>query len=231
MIIYILGYGRSGTTAVSRALERKLNAINLGEVKYIYRSDKDDLLDQYWIKFKQKEMKVLTDELKSFDNIFGFTKWGKKGRYKKLWQTIFKKMGVHPATEIIIDSSKTTMDSFMRGIYLYHSFKDVCFILPKRNVLSVIKSMIKGKNSNLERGTKRRPVIRLLHVFFLGVPHFLLTNILTNIYKIYGVYHIDLKLLEDEIDHFIEKEKIGKMPKKSVDLPMVYGNRMRLKTR
>lgn len=228
MIIYVIGYGRSGTTAVSRTLERKLNAINLGEIKYIYRSEKDDLLDPYWTNFKQKEKKVLTDELQSFDNIFGFTKWRKRERYKELWQKIFHKMNVNPNSDIIIDSSKTQMGSFMRGIYLYHSFKKVYFILPKRSAFSVIRSMLKGKNSNLERGVQLNLFSHLMHVFVIGIPHLILTKLLTKIYKLYGVYPVDLRYLEDEIDYFIEKEEISSMPYRINDLPMVYGNRMRL---
>ena len=231
MIIYILGYGRSGTTAVSKVLERKLNAVNLGELKYIYRSEKDDLLDPYWINFKHKEREILTKELKSFDNIYGFIKLNQKTRYKDIWQNIFKKIGVNPDTSIIIDSSKTTMDSFMRGINLYNSFRNVYFISPKRNTFNTIQSMLKGKNSNLERGTKKNKLNHIFHSFFLGIPHLILTNVLSYVYKLYGVYHIDLKFLEDEIDIFIQKEKIKIMPKKINDLPMVYGNRMRLKNK
>lgn len=229
MIIYITGYGRSGSTVLSQELERKLNACNLGEVKYLYRNNKDDLLDSYWLNFKKENKDLLTEcslILKQFDNVFGFLKWTQKKKYKIIWQNIFDRTGLNIEENIIIDSSKTTMDTFMRGIYLYESFDEVYFLQPKRKFIDIFKSLSKGKNSNLERGVRKGTIGRFFHTLIVGIPHLLLTKLLTQIYRIYGLKIINLSDIEADIEIFI-KEKGLKKRGNTKRLPMVYGNRSR----
>src|SRR5699024_11366301 len=129
---------------LSQELEKRLNATNLGEVIYIYEDSKDDLLDSYWLAFKKNNQDLIKKEkkkLKLFDSLFGFILWGKRDTYKMLWQELFKRIGLKPKENIIIDSSKTTFYTFMRGIYLNYSFSNVYFIKPKRKMIDVFKSM------------------------------------------------------------------------------------------
>lgn len=229
MIIYITGYGRSGSTVLSQEIERKLNAVNLGEAKYLYRDDKDDLLDPYWRNFKEVHKKILSDRsdtLKKFDNIFGFLKWREKTIYKETWKEIFKKANLNIHEEVIIDSSKTTMDAFMRGIYLHHSFGKVLFVQPQRKLFDVIKSLLRGKNSNLERGDRKGKTGRFFHAILVGIPHLLLTRFLTQIYYLYGLEMISLNDIEEDVDKFIKRKGLAK-GNNSEELPMIYGNRSR----
>jgi|AntRauTorcE11898_2_1112593.scaffolds.fasta_scaffold06394_3 hypothetical protein len=229
MIIYITGYGRSGSTALSEELERKLNACNLGEVKYLYQRGKDGLLDSYWLNFREENKDIFANpsiSLNSFDNCFGFYKWRDRRRYKDIWTKIFNRIGLNPGEEVIIDSSKTTLDSFMRGIYLFHSFDEVYFIQPKRKVGDVIKSLLKGKNSNIERNKRKSIIKRVLHTLSVGIPHLLITKLLTQIYRLYGLEIVKLEDLETNVDNFIRKKRLTKS-NSSKELPMIYGNRSR----
>lgn len=231
MIIYITGYGRSGSTALSRVIEKKLNACNLGELKYLYRNGKDDLLDPYWIRFKKKNKDVLADPavpIKKFDNILGWIRWRQRKKYQNQWMKIFDRIGVNPNEEVIIDSSKTAMDVFMRGIYLSYSFEEICFVQPKRNIIDVVKSLLKGKNPNIERREKKSLILRIFHVLLVGLPHMLITKLLTQIYQLYGLKTINIENLEAEVNEFIETKCIENS-NCNKDLPMVYGNRNRNK--
>lgn len=229
MIIYITGYGRSGSTALSEELEKKLNACNLGEVKFLYRDEKDDLLDPYWLNFKKEHEDQLADNrLKRFDNFFGWIKWRNKRWYKQRWQKIFNAMGLDIEGDIIIDSSKTTFDSLMRGVYLYHSFTEVCFLQPQRNTSEIIKSLMKGRNSDIERGRKKGKVERMIHLLFIGIPQLIITKLFTQIYQFYGLETIDIENMEEEVEEFIKRKKIKKTDR-SLSLPMIYGNRSRKK--
>lgn len=231
MIIYITGYGRSGSTALSQEIERKLNACNLGEVKYLYRNNKDDLLDSYWLNFKKENKDLLIERslaLRQFDNVFGFLKWRKKEAYRSVWQNIFDRAGLNIEENIVIDSSKTTLDAFMRGLYLYYSFDEVYFIQPRRKLFDVVKSLLKGKNSNLERGDRKGTIGRFFHTLLVGVPHLLLTKVLTQIYRLYGLETIRLDNIEADVESFIERKGLSRMGSFK-KLPMVYGNRSRNK--
>jgi len=234
MIIYIVGYGRSGSTVLSELIEEKLEAINLGEVKFLYRNEYDDLLDEYWLEFKAINKCLLSSQghkLKWFDSIFGIFSWHKKKNYKELWDEIFNRVGLDPDKDIIIDNSKTTLDSFMRGIYLNACYQDVYFLYPQRSFIKVLKSILKGKNPNLERGVRRNFFWRLLHTFFVGFPHLLITRLLSMVYKFLGMYTINLNNIESEIDEFILKEDIKPLNQSTHTIPMIYGNRSRNKKR
>jgi hypothetical protein len=231
MIIYIVGYGRSGSTILAKTLEEKLNAVNLGEVKYLYRSDKNDLLHPYWRSFKQKNEDLVNDPTFNFlkyDSILGFflIGEGRKRKYCKRWQEIFRRMGLKPEEDIIIDSSKTPLDSIMRGIRLYKCFQNVLFIQPKRNFFDILRSLLKGKNSNIERGARKSRLLRFLQTFLISLPHMTVTYLLTLLYRSYGLEVIDIEDLEKGLNVFVEKNNLQKMENSS-SIPMIYGNRSR----
>lgn len=227
MIIYIVGFGRSGSTALAEAIEEKLNAVNLGEVKYLYRDDKDDLLHPYWLSFKQQHRDLLNDSSFNFlkhDSILGLFLDNKK--YCENWNRIFGRMGLDPEEDVIIDSSKTPLDSILRGLRLKKCYETVLFVQPKRSYLDVITSLLKGKNSNIERGNRKSQFRRLLHTAFISLPHLLITYILTRFYILHGLETIGVNNLEKEIDKFLEKNDLQRQ-KNSPSLPMIYGNRSR----
>jgi hypothetical protein len=229
MIIYIIGYGRSASTVLSQLLEKKLNAINLGEIKFLYRDDFYDLLDPYWVNFKADNKDLIAknaNKLKGFDNAFGFLKFYKKNGYKRLWDAIFSRMGVDPDDDIIIDNSKSTFNSYMRGFYLYYSYDEVYFVYPHRKFWDVMKSRFTGKNANLERGKKKSFIKRFLHIMLIGIPHILLTRGLCKLYYFWGMQKIEVNKMELEVDEFIEKYKLEKA-KTHISVPMIYGNRSR----
>jgi hypothetical protein len=228
MIIYIVGYGRSGSTALSRILEDKLNAVNLGEAKFLYRDEYDDLVDDFWIRFKKNNKEIILENssfLKKSDSIFGLLVSNSK-KYKKIWDYIFSKIGVEENKNIIIDSSKTTIDSYFRGFKLYGCYEKVYFLFPNRSFLNVTKSLLKGDNANLERGEKKIFIKRLIHTVGIGIPHLLITRFLTQFYKFYGMEVIDINNLESEVDRFISRYNLSAQTT-TRDIPMIFGNRNR----
>lgn len=233
MIIYIIGYGRSGSTKISQIIGDRLGATNLGEVKYIYRNNYNDLLDPYWLEFKKQNRDILSKEsqqIKKFDNIFGFLYWIHRERYKKIWTELFNRMKLNTEKHIIIDSSKTTLDSFMRGIYLNYSFQNVYFIKPKRKTIDVFKSLLKGKNVDIERENKRSFIQRFLHTVFVGMPHYILTHLLSLIYNRFNCYTITLENLESDLNMFFQQLPSDiSSSGSSIKVPMIYGNRSRNK--
>ncbi|MEP2937368.1 MAG: sulfotransferase [Gilvibacter sp.] len=152
-IIYIAGYGRSGSTLLSLLLNSVPDIVNIGEVNYLYRTNHDEL-PELWKKLKTETLEALDDDIpqemakKRISSIrWCFMK-------KKLGAKLFKKLWFHPvdsiATEFgvdtLVDASKSTYGSFTRPIYYKKTGYNIKVIHLIRNPHGVMKSYKKGRN-------------------------------------------------------------------------------------
>ena len=232
MLIYIVGYGRSGSTIASLKLQEQINCINLGEAKYIARENKNDLIDVYWRNFKKEnkqffvEMKAI-QRAESFLGFFNIATY--KNKYLSFWRLFFNAIGYDHKNDIVIDTSKTTLDSVFRPFLLKHIFGcNMILIYPKKPAFQVIKSLLKGKNSDIERNKDKSKLKIYLHSFLIGMPHFMVTEILTKIIYWKKLENINLKSIDRDLQHLIKKYNLALyQSEKENKIPIVYGNRLR----
>ena len=125
-LIYIMGAGRSGTTALSAFLGNNNNIQNIGEIHQLldYLDENKEcscgsLLNEcdFWSKRLSKELLQLTFETRDFSNRFEshfsilkhlFKLFNKKeiAEYKRLHSKIFKQLALYNDKAVLLDSSK-----------------------------------------------------------------------------------------------------------------------------
>ena len=204
-IIYVVGYGRLGSTTLSIQIATKDDCINLGEAKYLFANGKDDLLTPEWIKFKatlSEHNKLIVKLKDSILGIFFVLFWNKT--YKKVHDQLFSQF----PTQSFVDSSKTTFDTIIRPYNLRRSGYQVQCVkspLPMRYAVNSIWQ--KGKNSTIERhGSDISPKFSRIP----SIIHCVLSELLCGIYK-----YEKIKLTSDSNNSVNAKKFI------------VYGNRSR----
>ena len=152
-IIYIAGYGRSGSSILALILGQHKNIISLGEIGVIFSALKHKRICTcgqklnnctYW-----KQL-IKHNEYKKSPNLF----------LNKL-ENPYLKVGIvidyifkNSNSEFLVDSTKTSWRNLTRPLRLILSGYDVSIIHLKRSQQSVIKSAKKGKNSDLESNFK-----------------------------------------------------------------------------
>lgn len=172
-IIYIAGYGRSGSTILDLILSSNTHVIGLGEITNLFESEFRGNLSPYW---KSASSQILSSLKMNVEEARFISRQGDKGnlrdkdfsKYKLLWDAIFLKLFEDINKDIwIVDSSKTTNKSYNRAKLLKKMGCHVSVIHLIRNPFEVIKSAKKGSNRLLEKGEK--PAIG----YFVGFKTFI----------------------------------------------------------
>lgn len=172
LIIYIAGYGRSGSTVLDIALGATCrNSVSLGEVIGLTRSGKRNRIGcscgrQYrkcfvWsdclhsVKFKKKDW----DAISRRDCILPIGRASKEV-YAKFWKCVLQsrlqfsgqktKDGLVDQKDIAIDSSKTTVNTALRPKNLVElDVGDVFVVHVKRSLKGILGSRSRGRNVEL----------------------------------------------------------------------------------
>jgi hypothetical protein len=174
-VIYIAGYGRSGSTLLDIILGNTKAFKNTGELSTIYEEylsryscscglayDNCDVWKSYFVKIKKLEkienIKNITRKIDKRETIF--KPWKKdisnheKKLYAKLHDLMFESLGAC----VIIDSSKTPADGSFRPVALKELCGyDVKVIHLQRNFFHVMKSLAKGSNKTMQNKDGIRP--------------------------------------------------------------------------
>lgn len=151
-IIYIAGYGRSGSTLLDIVLSNADNGHTVGEISNIF-----DELDKgeggfYRDRFMETINKLDLSEhqlskVKKADKFWGaFDK-----KYGLFWRTFLDNLLEMSSYEFVIDSSKTTWNTLFRPHNLQKSGFDVNIIYLQASYLKVWRSALKGSNKWLQR--------------------------------------------------------------------------------
>lgn len=175
-IIYIAGYGRSGSTLLERILSSHRRIFGMGEItnfldlinngssfcscgKQVYQCEFwSDVIKNFSNTFKNlielKKIQKEFDSISGFINHFFERNSNQKIMYKnlnqKLFYSIFQKLP--PETNYLVDSSKTTRQSFFRPISLSRlAFLNLKVIHLVRDGRGCMWSNLKGSNKRLER--------------------------------------------------------------------------------
>lgn len=165
-IIYIGGYGRSGSTVLDRSITAHLGGVSLGEVVFfprtVYRNKACSCgLSPQNCSFWNVATQALfsrqgTSEFHTFkeDGIFGVLT-PPSSFYQHVQRSIFR----HHRTTIYCDSSKTCRHAMFRPIALDGLFPgELIFVWIKRPLNDTIRnSLAKGTNQQLESSLQIRP--------------------------------------------------------------------------
>tara|TARA_B100000131_G_scaffold316686_1_gene357214 strand:- start:304 stop:1086 length:783 start_codon:yes stop_codon:yes gene_type:complete len=177
-IIYIAGYGRSGSTILDIILSNQSSVIGLGEFTNIfYHLTTLEDNDEVWLDLKdhlgKSDLELIElDQIrkKSEAIFFGlFYRYLRKSNYEKYTQsirTIFEYLQSHYKEKVFIDSSKTAWMQFNRPNILKRLFTDVYVIQLERNFLDILMSLKKGDNIKMEKNEKNvritLPILKLI---------------------------------------------------------------------
>lgn len=159
-IIYISGYGRSGSTILDLILTKTFNFKTLGEYSNIYSSQipiknlckcgggpncEYSILHNpsYVEKFRANRKYFIWNE--SILKIFNFIKWGKK-KYTQLNEDLYNN---YNDEEVLLDSSNNSYLIGFRPINLSEIF-ETHIIWLIRNPMNVVASKYKGNNKILK---------------------------------------------------------------------------------
>lgn len=246
-IIYISGYGRSGSTLLSLLLNTLPNTVNIGEADYLFRTD-DSQFPEFWKQTKNKALQV--SELpnaavlskQKIASVLWYYRKRKKGAkiFKDLWTPVISEVCNYYNAHTLVDASKSTFGSFARPIYYKKAGYSVKVIHLVRNPHGVMASYKKGRNtSNSEElaPAKKGGALRgLLSWFF--------TNVMTRFaYKsefnknelfvlTYDRLMSDFKGQTKELFQFLEQEAPENLLASEIKLQediSFSGNRLRLK--
>ncbi|MEE2999647.1 MAG: hypothetical protein VX693_06955 [Pseudomonadota bacterium] len=207
-LIYISGYGRSGTTALSGYLSRCSEAISLGEISFAF--DKDVSRDVCSCGLKRVECDIwgdneLIDAVKMYIGTFGLFRISNDFEY--CLTNLSRLMGKNT----VIDSSKNAWKKCLIPFILAGRC-DTIVVHIKRNLRDVLGSVYKGRNRYLQRNVAdpRPKFISLLLTFFGWIVSNITGYIASNLYdNVYWVKYENIFLSEgvcvDELQDIIEK--------------------------
>jgi len=202
-IIYIAGYGRSGSTYLEAELSRG-NTYSLGEISFFSRfnSERSYLKPELFL----ENIRLISEDdyhlfnSRKYDSVFGVL--CDRSKYLFSLSNFIRNI----KTEYVIDGSKSTLYAIRRiNSYIVCGF-DVDIIHLKRSKIELFKRLLLGKNSDLETSTKRIAIIRFTQAI-LGTLHAVITDILTHLcYSNHNNYTV---LRTENIDQWL-RENGGK---------------------
>ncbi|MHA1273459.1 MAG: sulfotransferase domain-containing protein [Promethearchaeota archaeon] len=178
-IIYLAGYGRSGSTILERILGANKNIIALGELKdFLYLLDSfeercscGEKLNfcSFWNPicndFRSMNLLNLKKNQLNFESIFGFchlflkNKKSNREEYKKFLENLFSRIISQSNNEIkyVTDSSKTARESFFRPLLLKEINNiEVKMIHIVKDGRACLYSNLTGSNRLMEKGIDAR---------------------------------------------------------------------------
>ncbi|WP_341200561.1 hypothetical protein [Croceibacter atlanticus] len=150
-IIYVAGYGRSGSTLIDIVLSNSSNITTVGEISNIFNelSDITNLKYSFYLNETLNDLNLKGKDiqsLKNADNIFGVY----NSIYSDFWSLFFNKIKHDENIEFIIDSSKTTWKTLFRPYNLIKSGFEINIVFLKAPYSKVWKSALKGSNKTLD---------------------------------------------------------------------------------
>lgn len=180
-IIYIAGYGRSGSTLLERILSSHKKIFGTGELtNFLNMIDSEDSFCscgkkvqecEFWSDVIRKsygnfanvhELKDIQNEFESFSGFLGYVfghRYDKRAIYRTFSQKLFSGISQKLSDEVsyIVDSSKTARKTFFRPIALSRiASLNVKVIHLVRDGRGCMWSNLKGSNGRMEKGLDPR---------------------------------------------------------------------------
>ena len=159
-IIYIAGYGRSGSTILDVCLNQHDSVVGLGELSNLFRDWGDVPSDGIWGEVASRLMACpyeIQDAVNATRKLQAFPRFMVSRRdreiYETCWKAVYDVLGAQ--NEFIVDSSKTTRITLLSPLRLREIGFDVKVVWLKRSLKGVLLSLLKGSNRELEDSGKR----------------------------------------------------------------------------
>ncbi len=179
-IIYIAGYGRSGSTLLDIVLSNSENGFTLGEISNVF-NERTKITDKFYADILNQTVNSLNlteSEIKKIKlSDRSYYKYNTK--YRAFWNTFIKKIKEARQLSFLVDSSKTTQYTIFRPYNLYKSGFNISIIFLKASYIKVWKSALKGCNKSLQNNKDQNKKYYLFAV--KSVISKLLTDIITKI--------------------------------------------------
>ena len=168
-IIYIAGYGRSGSTALDIKLGELHGVIGLGEIAELYKDYSSTLKcscgSKYsqcalWSSVDKNQLKQLEAVLSRYDaSPFLFSSQVKN--YKLVSDDLFRTIDSFYGDGVIyVDSSKTAWHTLFRPVKLKTAGNEVFVVHLIRPLKDVLNSVSKGTNKALQGYGREKPLRR-----------------------------------------------------------------------
>jgi hypothetical protein len=168
-LIYISGYGRSGSTILEIVLSKYFKVFSTGELSNLFDFYFQDGLCECGEKITECSFwnNILNDNAqKNLLRCHKITKRAEspliskiyEAKWEKIWNPIMTKLFHYTDSNIIVDSSKSTRGTFNRKRLLKNIGISINEVLLIRNPVDVMKSAKKGSNKKLEND-KENPVL------------------------------------------------------------------------
>ena len=191
LIIYIAGYGRSGSTILENKLSKQLSALSIGEIANVNREYYYDNNSKCICKKKYSQCKLIKNFIKKnkkkniqiwynkiipqTDFLFRYFFYFYIKKIKKIKNVNLNKLNeiekelkiinrIFPET-IIIDSSKTTLLTSNRPYILKKLGYEVLIIHIAKSFFLTLKSVKKGSNAFLQKKIKKEKPFRIIRFF------------------------------------------------------------------
>ena len=181
VIVYIAGYGRSGSTILDSAIAACVGGFGAGEVKRVFEcmtesqycecgeminecpfwrstlsviSAGDGDADQTRAMLELDRLTTRIEQVNGLQN-------ADYAKYVTVWTNLLAELGAH--AEVIVDSSKSTRRSRFRAQALADIFETRLFVIHLvRHPHGVLESALPGTNVDLERGRRQGAISRMV---------------------------------------------------------------------
>jgi len=175
-IVYIAGYGRSGSTLMDIILSDHSSIEGLGELVNVFDYWNSGEVSDFWTRIKeryQSKTLIIGDEgkvLRSVESIFSSAiffprlKINILQRYTKIISSLFTAIQEETGKLVFVDSSKTAWTTFWRPYFLSRTGFDLYIVHMVRDGEDVFDSMKKLDNlkaeKNLRNTSMKFPLLR-----------------------------------------------------------------------
>lgn len=231
-LIYIAGYGRSGSTLMDRILNTSNDIIGTGELVHINNTVHDEYLSQcgcqtpqtkcdFWgsiIKelkswLKENKLKSKENDFKKLEGIRGLLSKSEPGifdLYNRYHELLFQKIADKSAPKIkyIADSSKTAWHCYKRPQLLSNVFKNIIIIHLVRDGRATAWSNIKNMRGKDSRGN----FLKRKYIFIKTIISWNFANRYKKQYKYYyinyDVFCMDPEKIAHKLGEFLEVHDI-----------------------
>ncbi len=181
LLIYIAGYGRSGSTLLSMLLNTLSKVYNLGELDNLFTVEEETLTD-FW-KAKIRIVATESETIRKSEIRYSGIKWFFKKRngfklFKQFWNPVMQSITDELNPVALIDASKSTNATYLRPFYYKMADYDVKVIHLVRDLSGVVQSFTKGKNSSNSEELKKPKAGGSYRAIF----NWTMTNILTALF-------------------------------------------------
>ena len=162
-IIYIVGYGRSGSTLLDHMLSRKAGVFGAGELTNLFDEKLQDgqcscgekiSLCAFWSRVFPGEHDPASNSRHSAITHAAerYLMPARRQAYYSVWKGILNSLFLNPEIEFLVDSSKSSRATYRRPVLLRDMGCEVYLIHLVRKPVGVIGSLAKGSNKALEAG-------------------------------------------------------------------------------